>query len=223
MSESPIWRDEMAVLLNAEGYAVRHDERGEAVLESGCPFDIAVVDLAITGRSPAGVLAALRSRSSIPILAISPERHREPAVLEAYAAGVDQFVTRNMRPHELMARIRALLRRSPPRPRTMLILDVEEVGISLDLTTGFATVRGSQVWCTQREREILCALLQRPGRVVTRDQLAGPGRNGHADRVLDSSVRGLRTKLEAAEGRRRIVAVRGVGFRLVQDVELEPL
>lgn len=221
VSESPLWRDEMATLLHAEGYAVRLDERGDAALEPSCPFDIAVVDLAITGRSAAAVFAALRSRSSLPILAVSPQGHREPAILEAYAAGVDQFVTTSLRPRELMARIRALLRRSPPRPRGMIALDTGGTGaIRLDAATGVAMVGGLEVPLTPYESEILYALLQRPGSVVTRDKLAGHGRGRHGDRTLDSLVRSLRQKLESAEGKRRIIAVRGVGFRLLPDAEL---
>jgi len=221
VSESPIWRDEMAALLENEGYAVRVDAHGDAALEPSCPFDIAVVDLAITGRSAAAVFAALRSRSSLPILAVSRQGQREPAILEAYAAGVDQFVTAGARPRELMARIRALLRRSPPRSRGMIVVDTGGFGsIRLDVATGVATVAGIDVSLTPYEGEILYALLQRPGSVVTRDRLAGHGRGRHGDRTLDSLVRSLRHKLEAAEGRRRIVAVRGVGFRLLPDAEL---
>ena len=74
---------------------------------------------------------------------------------------------------------------------------------------------------TVREGQILSALLDRPGRVVTRDHLAALGRGKEDARLLDSHVRSVRTKLEAAEGRRRIIAVRGVGFRLLADAELD--
>jgi DNA-binding response OmpR family regulator len=220
VSESPGWRGELVSLLEAEGYAVCLDERGDVALDD-CPFDIAVVDLAITGRSAAAVFAALRAHSSLPIVAVSPEARREPAVLEAYAAGVDLLVNASMRPRELMARIRALLRRSPPRPRGVIVLEAGGVGsIGLDVARGVATVADVDISLTPYESEILYALLLRPGRVVTRERLAHHGRGRHGDRALDSLVRSLRNKLEGAEGHRRIVAVRGVGFRLVPDVEL---
>ena len=75
---------------------------------------------------------------------------------------------------------------------------------------------------TPYESEILYALLQRPGRVVTRDELAGHGRGRHGDRALDSLVRSLRRSSKRPRGERRIVAMRGVGFRLVPDAELGP-
>ncbi|MEQ1785809.1 MAG: response regulator transcription factor [Acidimicrobiales bacterium] len=221
VSESVAWRDEVAAVLDAEGYAVRLDDRGDAVLEPGCPFDVAVVDLAITGRSAAGVFATLRARSSLPILAVSPSGYRELAVLEAYAAGADQYVTRDVRSRELTARIRALLRRSPPRARSQFEASASaDHPISLDLITGRASVAGVDVRLTPQETEVLHALLQRPGRVVSRDQLIGPRGGKQGERALHAVVRNVRAKLEAAEGRRRIVAVRGVGFRLVPDAEL---
>ena len=221
VSESSLWRDDMAELLKAEGYAVRVDERGEAALEPGCPFDVAVVDLAMTVGSATAVFAALRARSSIPILAVPPDDYREPAVLEAYAAGVDQFVSKSIRSRELMARIRALLRRTPPRPRESTYAGVAAGSISLDLATGTAILDGKEVVLTPREGEVLFALLERPGRVVTRDKLAATAGGRTTDRALDAVVRAVRTKLESAEGRRRILAVRGVGFRLVPDAELD--
>jgi two-component system response regulator RegX3 len=224
VTENGAWRDEMVALLDAEGYAVLVDERGDAALEPGCPFDVAVVDLALTGSSAAAVFATLRSRSSLPILAVSPSDVREMTVLEAFAAGADQYVTRDMRSRELMARIRALLRRSPPRSRGLVDdTGTEELSISLDPSTGRAIVDGVDVSLTTRESEVLHALLQRPGRVVRRGELIGPSTGRYATRGLDSTVRNLRNKLEAAEGRRRIVAVRGVGFRLVPDGELYQL
>lgn len=211
----------MAALLDTEGYAVRLDDCGDAALEAACPFDLALVDLAITGRSPVAVFAALRARSAIPIVAVSLEGSRDPAALDAYAAGADQLVARGQRPRELMARVRALLRRSPPHPRGSG-LPVDAGSISLDPGRGVVSVGGTEVMLTIREGQILRALLDRPGRVVTRDQLAGLGRGKEDARLLDSHVRSVRTKLEAAEGRRRIIAVRGVGFRLLPDGELDP-
>ena len=137
VSENPSWRDDVAALLDTEGYAVRLDDCGDAALEAACPFDLALVDLAITGRSPVAVFAALRARSAIPILAVSLEGSRDPAALDAYAAGADQLVARGQRPRELMARVRALLRRSPPHPRGSG-LPVDAGSISLDPGRGVA-------------------------------------------------------------------------------------
>lgn len=222
VSESPSWCGDVAGLLDAEGYAVRIAARGDAGLAPEAPFDLAMVDVLSSGESPAAVFAALRTLHSIPIIAVVPPGLREPSILEVYSAGADQLVLRDVGPHELLARVRALLRRSPPSPRGPVT--PHDVGsIQLDRVSGTATVGGTRIELSVREAEILYALLERPGRVVTRDQLAGLGRGRRDAQLLDSNVRSVRSKLEAAEGIRRIVVVRGVGFRLMPDEELYDL
>jgi two-component system OmpR family response regulator len=221
VSEDLGWAGDLVARLDGDGYRVRADADGAATREPGCPFDVVVVDLAITTASPLAVVAALRARSSIPILAVAPAGHRSVAVLSALEAGADQVLTRGTRLDELMARVRALLRQSPPRARSITAAAADRVpSIRLDRTTGVAVVAGREVVFSAAERELLHALLARPDLVVTRTDLIDAHPGGLADGGLDALVRGIRTKLETIEGRRRIVAVRGVGFRLVSDVEL---
>jgi DNA-binding response OmpR family regulator len=215
------WREEIAALLEAEGYAVRLDDGSGDLTDPTHPFDIAVVDLGLTTRSARAVCATLRARSTVPILAVAPGSVREPAVLDAYAAGADQCVSPTVRSRELLARVRALLRRHPPHPRRIIDLGEDGEGaISLDPSTGTAVVAGRPVSLTTQESAVLHALLWRPGRVATREELMSLCARGCPDRVLDSLVRQVRTKLEAVEGQRRIVAVRGVGFRFLPANEL---
>lgn len=221
VGDSTAWQDEIAALLEAEGYAVRVADGEGDLTDPRAPFDIAVVDLGLSRPSGWAVCASLRAQSAVPILAVAPGSSRGPAVLEAYAAGVDQCVSPTARSRELLARVRALLRRHPPHPRRIIDLrDEGEGAISLDPSTGSAVVAGQSVSLTTQESAILHALLWRPGRVVTREELMSLGARGCPDSVLDSLVRQVRTKLEAIEGQRRIVAVRGVGFRFLPDSEL---
>ena len=81
-------------------------------------------------------------------------------------------------------------------------------------------IAGQSVSLTTQESAILYALLWRPGRVVTREELMSLGARGCPDGGLDALVRQVRTKLEAVEGKRRIVAVRGVGFRFLPTDEV---
>ena len=83
-------------------------------------------------------------------------------------------------------------------------------------------VDGAVVSLSKRELEVLRTLLSRPGRVVTRAELAGSWPALSADRRLDFVIRRLRQKLEMVDGRRRINSVRGVGFRFEEDDDLEP-
>jgi DNA-binding response OmpR family regulator len=218
-----MWRQAAAERLGAEGYVttVELARCTERILDHR--FDVAIVDVS-GGDGALDLVAALRQRSRLPILAVSPERFPEAAVLEVLAAGADQLVTRDVL-HALAARTRALLRRTPPGtawPDDDEVVPRSADSIALDQAAGVVVVAGTRVALTDREAEILGALIRRPGCVVTRDQLAGATRSARADRGLDSLVRGIRTKLEAAEGHRRIVTVRGLGFRLRTDAELDP-
>ena len=85
--------------------------------------------------------------------------------------------------------------------------------VTIDETTETVLVAGAVVKLSRREMEVLRALVARPGRVVTRAELAGSWPALSADRRLDFVIRRLRQKLEAVDGTRRISAVRGVGFR----------
>ena len=218
VSESA-WRDEVAGLLQAEGYALRVETHPDGWHEPEAPLDLAIVELMSSGPSPASVFALVRGRRPIPIIAVAPLGLGELSILEVYAAGADQLVQPDVGANELLARVRALLRRSPPSPRGSVIPH-DVASIQLDRVSGMATVGGTRIELSVREAEILHALLERPGRVVTRDQLAGLGRDRRDAQLLDSNVRSVRSKLEAAEGVRRIVVVRGVGFRLMLDGEL---
>jgi DNA-binding response OmpR family regulator len=223
VSGSPIWRNEIAALLDLEGFVVHMVDGGGAALQVGGAVDIALVDLS-GHRDATSNIAALRARTPAPILAISPEVLREHEVLEVYAAGSDQCVTRRVQPPELMARVRALLRQGPPSLRGAAPppAGCPSGPIALDPVTGAATAAGVEILLSEGERAILEILLQRAGRVVTREQLMGPPGRRRAHSALDGVVRSLRKKLEAAEGFRRIVTIRGVGFRLADDIELVP-
>jgi DNA-binding response OmpR family regulator len=110
------------------------------------------------------------------------------------------------------ARLRALLRRVPPRSSAPVEPN-PDLAVTIDEATGSVRVDGAVVSLSRRELEVLRTLLARPGRVVTRAELAGSWPALSADRRLDFVIRRLRQKLEMVDGRRRINSVRGVGFR----------
>lgn len=220
VSDGADWSHAVVPLLEADGEGVLLDATAEAVDRRHLPFDLAVVDLALAAAAPLDVVGSLRARSGLPILVVAapagggPSGAADVMPIEALLAGADQFAPRD-RLHELVARVRALLRRSPPRRRHDVIdLAGAAPPIHLDPVATHATVGGRPVELTEREALLLALLLERPGRVVARAALTAPRRGGHADRSVDALVRTLRAKLDAAGSGRRIVAVRGVGFRL---------
>ena len=162
---------------------------------------------------------AVRARSLVPILALGDQTDEAP-VLAAYSAGADQYVTIDTSSRLVTARLRALLRRVPPRSAAAVEPN-PDLTVTIDEATGSVRVDGAVVSLSRRELEVLRTLLSRPGRVVTRAELAGAWPALSADRRLDFVIRRLRQKLEMVDGRRRINSVRGVGFRFEEDQGLD--
>jgi len=158
--------------------------------------------------------ASLRAISDVPILAIGHTGDEE-GLVAALGAGADSYASKRATPREIVARLRALLRRSdlPTRRSAEEGPPVLASGsIRLDRVAGQAWVGDDQVVIAVPELAILEALLQRPGKVVSRGELAQ--RLGDGAYALDVHVRRLRDALEADGRTRQITAIRGVGFRL---------
>lgn len=215
------WADRVGADLAAEGFRVLRDPTGDWAFDEAliAPIDVVVVDLRLRPQSGLAVCGAIRSRSAVPVLAIG-DRSEETSVLAAYAAGADQYVTVDISTRLVVARLRALLRRVPPRLSSMVAPSADNP-VTIDESIGAVLVGGSAVKLSRREMEVLRSLVARPGRVVTRVELAGSWPAPSADRRLDFVIRRLRQKLEAVDGRRRISAVRGVGFRFEEEPEAE--
>ena len=213
MSAHDQWASPLAADLAADGFRVQHDRTGEWAFDDDriAPIDIALVDLRLPARSGLAVCGALRARSLLPIIAVGADTG-EQAVLSAFASGADQVVTLGTSSRLVVARLRALLRRVPPRSNIRIEPRRDGV-VTIDETTGTVLVTGAVVKLSRREMEVLRVLLAHAGRVVTRAELAGSWPTLSADRRLDFVIRRLRQKLEVVDGQRRISAVRGVGFR----------
>jgi DNA-binding response OmpR family regulator len=211
ISEDQASRDLLAKALEAEGYRVSFAAPASGGLISGAELDLAVVDLSCESDRPERIIGELRAHTDLPIMAVTAVTIAEATVLNAYAAGADQCVNGFARPRELLARVRALLRRGArSTPGATSAGATVPAGFSVDAARRIALVSGVEIALTPIECEILDSLIRRPGRVVRRDELVGPEVSASA---LDSHVRRLRDKVEAVDDRRRIVVVRGVGFR----------
>ena len=216
------WADRIESDLTAEGFLVLRDRTGEWVFDEDRirQVHVVVVDLRLRAQSGLAVCGAVRARSLLPILALGDQDDEAP-VLAAYSAGADQYVTIDTSSRLVTARLRALLRRVPPRTAAPAETN-PDLSVTIDEATGSVRVDGAVVSLSKRELEVLRTLLSRPGRVVTRAELAGSWPALSADRRLDFVIRRLRQKLEMVDGRRRINSVRGVGFRFEEDDDLEP-
>ena len=181
------------------------------------PFDLVVLDLMLPGRSGLDVLRTLRARQvQTPVLILTARDRVEDRVL-GLDLGADDYLVKPFAVPELLARIRALLRRGRPSE----VLRLKAADLELDVVAR-RVVRGErQLDLTVREFELLEYLLRHQGHLVSREMLARdvwrePRRATPLDNVIDVQMTRLRKKVDTEEGDRLIHTVRGVGFVLTQ-------
>jgi len=203
--------------LELQGFTVAVAHRGAdamALVDEAKP-DVVVLDVVLPDSSGVDVCAAIRRRSQVPILMISG-RATEADVIAALEAGADDYLVKPFGIAELVARIRAALRRSTPATPANALLQAGPVTLAPALRRTW--VQGQAVDLPAREYAVLEVLVQSQTRVVTRAsiirELSG-AEGGMSSKALDAAVRRLRQKLGDAAG--TIVTVRGVGFRFESD------
>lgn len=173
-----------------------------------------VLDLMLPGLEGTAVARIAREEAGTPVVmltALGATRHR----VNGLEAGADDYVAKPFEPSELVARVRAVLRRTRPAQSTARWHHGE---LTFDAESRQVEVAGRPVDLSPAEFEVLAALLEARGRVVTRGQLIDrvrPDGNGIDDRSIDVYVSRLRVKLGDEPGRQRfVVTARGAGYRL---------
>jgi two-component system, OmpR family, response regulator RegX3 len=214
------YRDALTVALEREGFAVETAADGVEALER---FDavqpsLVLLDVMLPRVSGVDVCRQIRTRSRVPIIMVTA-RNAEIDAVVGLEVGADDYVTKPFRLRELIARVRAALRRVPVGPEAAGDAhDVIEIGdVRVDVARHEVAVRGDLVALPLKEFELLELLLANAGRVLTRDVLIdriwGPNYFGDT-KTLDVHVKRLRTKVEEDPGHpTHIVTVRGVGYR----------
>jgi two-component system, OmpR family, response regulator RegX3 len=229
MTEAPLilvvddeqsYRDALRVALEREGFRVEVAADGAEALQR---FDavqpaLVLLDVMLPRISGIDVCRELRSRSQVPIIMVTA-RNAEIDAVVGLEVGADDYVTKPFRLRELVARVRAALRRRIGEDTAVAHPDeVLEIGdVRLDAARHEVAVRGERVALPLKEFELLELLLANAGRVLTRDVLIdrvwGPNYYGDT-KTLDVHVKRLRAKVEDDPGHpARIVTVRGVGYR----------
>jgi len=229
MSDTPLillvddeqsYLDALAVSLQREGFLVETAADGtEAIarFEAARPA-LVLLDVMLPKISGIDVCRELRARSRVPIIMVTARKAEIDAVV-GLEVGADDYVTKPFRLRELIARVRAALRRGPVVDEEGdVTLDVVEVGdVRIDAGRHEVYVRGMPVALPLKEFELLELLMANVGRVLTRDVLIdrvwGPNYFGDT-KTLDVHVKRLRSKIEIDPANpSRIVTVRGVGYR----------
>ena len=178
--------------------------------------DLVVLDLMLPGMDGLEVCRRLRGDDvtrALPVVMVTA-KGEEADIVVGLGMGADDYLVKPFRPRELLARVRAVLRRSQSQTQTAASERVEFPGLVVDVGRHEVLVHGEPVTLTPTEIRLLHFLMSHPGRVFTRDQLLARAIGEHAvviDRNIDVHVRSIRKKL--GEERERLETVRGVGYR----------
>jgi DNA-binding response OmpR family regulator len=207
--------------LEHAGFEVIVAGDGEAAIASarGHPPDLVVLDLGLPGMDGLDVARELRARSRVPIVMLTA-RGDETDRIVGLELGADDYVIKPFSPRELVARVRAVLRRTSGASEP-LDLPVRVGDVEIDPSRMRVSVAGRQVSLTATEVQLLATLAREPGRVFTRGQLLDAIRGvafESYERAIDAHVKNLRKKIEPEPSRPRyLLTVHGVGYRFSDD------
>jgi two-component system response regulator MprA len=214
VDDEPRMLSMMRRVLEVDGYAVVVAEDGDAALDvlRRQPVDLLILDVMMPGPNGFEVCRTVRRESAVPILMLTA---RDEAIdkVTGLDCGADDYVVKPFNPDELMARVRALLRRVQPHQAEVLrFLDIEMVPTERE-----ATRDGNPLELTAREYELLELFMRHPRQVLSREQILqdvwGFDYLGESN-LVDVRIKYLRDKLEFGGRPRLIQTVRGAGYAL---------
>ena len=205
--------------LRLESYIVEHLADGQQALESilRAPPDLVLLDVMLPGRDGTSVLELTRRQSRVPIIMLTAKVEEVDRLL-GLALGADDYVCKPFSPREVVARVKAVLRRAQhhPTPSSALVLDDEQWQ---------ARLHGQPLNLTRKEFELLRVLSRHPGRIYPRArllELAYADDLSINERAVDSHVKNLRKKMAALDSQHEwIRSVYGVGFAF-EDLLVSP-
>ena len=177
--------------------------------------DLVILDLMLPNIDGREVCRILRRESDVPIIMLTA-LSEEIDQVTGLEIGADDYITKPFSPRALVARVRALLRRTRGELKAPSV--IRTGGLEIDLQRYSVTFKGSPVKLTPIEFKLLQLLASRPGQTLTREQLLDElhGGGSSMDRSVDSHIKNLRKKLETAAGESMIETVYGVGYRFME-------
>lgn len=213
--------DPLSFLLGKEGYQVSVADDGLKAIDEFTQngADLVLLDLMLPGTSGTEVCRVIRTKSNVPIIMLTAKDDEIDKVV-GLELGADDYVTKPYSSRELLARIRAVLRRNT-EPDDAADDDsvLEASGVRVDVERHTVTVRGREMSLPLKEFELLEILVRNAGRVMTRGQLIDRvwGQDYVGDtKTLDVHVKRLRNKVEPEPGEPQLlITVRGLGYKFV--------
>lgn len=215
IEDDAIIQQALGINLRREGYDVAAAYDGAAGLHMAREQrpDLVILDLMLPQLDGLSVARAIRQEGDTPIIMLTA-RGGEVDRIVGLESGADDYVTKPFSSGELLARVRAVLRRAPRRA----VEKLESGDLSLDLIRRRATLRGAELTLRHKEFNLLAELMRNQGVVLSRDLLIervwGYDYDGDTSRTVDVHIRWLREKIETdSSDPQRIQTVRGIGYR----------
>lgn len=210
----------ITLYLEKDGYRVlaAYDGRQAIDLAHEQHPDLLVLDLMLPQVDGLDVCRSLRAESKVPVIMLTAKTTEEDILL-GLGLGADDYITKPFSPRELVARIRAVLRRVRDEEKEAAVLQFD--GLIIDTRRHEVLVNGQPVHLTPKEFRLLKTLAADPGRVLTRAELVGAAFGlayEGTDRTVDGHIMNLRKKIEPTlESTQYIETVFGVGYRFIDD------
>lgn len=223
VEDEPAIADTLIYALKSECYEVAHVMTGaEALkLEGESKHDLAILDIGLPDMTGFDLCRQLRERRQIPVLFLTARSEEIDRVLGLEIGG-DDYVTKPFSPREVVARVKAILRRSANTTQNMPgVSPSSDHGLKIDAHSKRILLNGSALDLTAHEFRLASVLIAHPGRVFSRDQLldhAWDDPGAVTDRTVDAHVKSLRAKLKAAQSgaEEMIETRRGLGYSYSQ-------
>ncbi|GAA2963558.1 MULTISPECIES: response regulator transcription factor [Microbacterium] len=218
VEDEPDLADPLAYLLRREGYEVEIAEDGATALASFRELgaDIVLLDLMLPGMPGTEVCRQLRASSSVPIIMLTA-KDSEVDIVVGLELGADDYVTKPYSARELLARMRAVLRRLSTAEADLDDRILEGGRVTLDIDRHTVSVDGGEISMPLKEFELLEVLMRNAGRVLTRGQLIDRvwGTDYFGDtKTLDVHIKRIRSRIEKnPSDPTMLVTVRGLGYR----------
>ena len=218
VDDEPHIREVICFALDRAGMATRTARNGQEALQDFAAHrpDLIVLDVGMPEMDGLEVCRRVRGTSDVPILFLSA-RNEEIDRIVGLEVGGDDYVSKPFSPREIVARIRAILKRAGGSTAGNRKSTIEHGKLLLDRAEHAVRFDGRQIALTSREFGLLAAFAEQPNRVFARDSLLESVYGGKihvSDRTIDSHIRNLRSKFAAAGVDEIVVTVHGVGFKL---------
>lgn len=218
VEDEPAIADTLIYALETECFTVTHALTGADALAAAArePHDFAILDIGLPDMTGLDVCRRLRETSSIPVLFLTARDGELDRILGLELGG-DDYVTKPFSPREIVARVRAILRRGNHQPAAHA--SPSTPGLHHDRSSMRIHFAGATLDLTAHEYKLLLVLMEKPGRVFTRDQLldyAWQDPGAVTDRTVDAHIKSIRAKLRAASaGAENLIETRrGLGYSL---------